>query len=290
MLKPSEIMKEIAKDPGYADRLLYPGRQLADFDANGLKVDVMSSGFPSLDKAMLLKRNRGELIIIAARPSKGKSALACQIASHVAQQGRVHMFSLEMDLDSIAARHVAAKMNRPLDWVQNGGATLEDVTRIKAEFGSLNYLIDDEAGLNIYQIVERAKAWHKRSPTSMILIDYVQIVDYDQKGVRALELAKVSHECAKLAKGLKIPVVMLSQLNRMSEVREDGKPALADLKESGSLEQDADVVLLIHPNKENRERVTFIMAKNRNGPTGEINMGFAPSQCRFIDFAGGELD
>jgi replicative DNA helicase len=282
MLKPSDLIKKLETDPGYAEKLLFPGRQLSDFDLKDLTIKVLPCGFPSLDKAMVFKQDRGELIVIGARPSMGKSGLGFQIGTNIAKSGKVHIFSLEMDHESVAARQMSAVMNRPLDWVQKGGADSPLGLTAKETLKGINCIIDDTSGLNVNQIIERVKVQNKKSRTSLVLIDYLQLIDMDGEN-RALAVGKVSYALKALAKELRIPVVALSQLNRQSEFREGGRPQLSDLKESGSIEQDADVVLLIHRLHTDREKATIIIAKNRNGPTCDIPMKFAPSQCRFLD-------
>ncbi len=276
-------MIRLKEDPTYIDTLLYHGKQISEFNPSNLKVEVTSSGFPSLDMYKLLKKNRSELIIIGARPSQGKSGLGFQIATNVAEYGKSHIFSLEMDHESIVARQASISLNKPLDYIQNGMAGAIELGSIKDKLRALNCIIDDRAGLNIQQICDAARMEYKRSKTDLIVVDFIQIVDYDRKGNRAIELAAISGGLKNLAKELRIPVIALSQLNRNSENREDGTPQLSDLKESGSLEQDADVVLLIHRTKDTPGTAKIIVAKNRNGPTGEIEMQFAMGQCRFID-------
>jgi replicative DNA helicase len=278
----AQIMNKIKADPGYADKLLYPGRQLSDFDLKDLAIDVMPSGFKSFDDAMILKRDRGELIIIGARPSKGKSGLGFQIGTSVAKHEKVHAFSLEMDHDSIAARQMSMIMNRPLDWIQKGGANSAAGVAARESLKSLNFVIDDTPGLNVHQIIDRAKMQNKKSKTGLIIVDYLQLIDVEGEN-RAIAVGKVSYALKGLAKELRVPVLALCQLNRQSEFREGGRPQLSDLKESGSIEQDADVVMLIHRLDTDYENATVIVAKNRNGPTLDIPMKFASAQCRFID-------
>lgn len=290
MSKVSEIMKKLKEDPSFATTYECPGRQLADFDISKLKIDVMPSGFPSIDEKMIFKRNRGELILLGARPGIGKSGFGFQIATNIARHEKVHVFSIEMDHESVAARQLAIVMNRPLDFIQQGGAETDQGAAARTELTHLNFVIDDRAGLNVYQICEAARQHNKKSRTSLIVIDYLQIVSTDKNENRAQAIAKISWELKSLAKELRIPVLALAQLNRQSEFREGGRPMLSDLKESGSLEQDADVVLLIHRPEDTQTTATIIVAKNRNGPTGDISMNFAPAQCRFIDNQGGRLD
>jgi replicative DNA helicase len=276
----AELMAICRENP---EKLIYPGKQISDFDQNALEIETIPSGFPSLDMYKLLKRNRGELIIIGARPSQGKSGLGFQIATSVAERGKSHIFSLEMDHESIVARQASIELNKPLDYLQSGLARPEELNSVKARLERLNCIVDDDPGLNVHQICDRARMQYKRSKTDLVVIDFIQIVDYDRKGNRAIELAAISMALKNLAKELRIPVIALSQLNRNSEHREDGTPQLSDLKESGSLEQDADVVLLIHRTKDSPALAKIIIAKNRNGPTGEVDMQFAAGQARFVD-------
>src|SRR5271165_545172 len=133
-----KLMNQIKADPGFTEKLLYPGKQLADFDLKDLTIDVMPSGFKSLDDAMILKRGRGELVILGARPSMGKSGLGFQIGTNVARTEKVHIFSLEMDHDSGAARQMSVAMNRPLDWIQKGGANSPMGIEARESLKSLN--------------------------------------------------------------------------------------------------------------------------------------------------------
>src|ERR1035438_9737270 len=122
MSNTGKLMNAIKEDPGMIDQLLYPGKQLADMDLKKLRVHTMSSGFAGLDDKKIFKRGRGELIILGARPSMGKSGLGFQIAMNIAKNEKTHIFSLEMDHESVLARQIAHRMNKPLDYIQNGGA------------------------------------------------------------------------------------------------------------------------------------------------------------------------
>jgi len=278
-----ELMKAIKEDPKVAERLLYPGKQLHEGDIDDIVTEVIPSGFQGLDKFKILKYGKSELIILGARPSQGKSALGFQIATSIAAHGQVHIFSLEMDHESIKARQVAIEANRPLDYVLSQRFPADEKRRIQAGLERLNCIIDDRPGLNVYQICDAARMHHKRSKTDLIVIDYAQIITFDPGTNRALELASAAKILKELAKELRVPIVLLSQLNRNSEYREDNTPQLSDLKESGGLEESADVVLLIHRPKDTPSSAKIIVAKNRNGPTGEVEMYFAAGQCRFMD-------
>lgn len=288
--KIAQTINQIKENPSIIDSLLCPGKQLADFDRSKLRIETLPTGFPTLDKYKILKRGRGELVLIGARPSMGKSALAFQIATNVARTEKVHIFSIEMDHESVAARQMAHIMGESLDYIQMGGAERPEGAKAQDQLAQCDIVIDDRAGLNVYQLCDAARMQHKKSPTSLIVIDYIQIINAEQNENRAQAVAKISWELKSLAKELRIPILALSQLNRQSEFREGGRPQLGDLKESGSLEQDADVVCLIHRAEDLPGKASVIVAKNRNGATGEAVLVFAPAQCRFIDESGSELD
>ena len=288
MTNTSQLINKAKEDPTVLEQLLYPGKQISDYNTDDLKVEVLPTGFASLDKYMVLKRNRGELVFIGARPSMGKSALLFQMAMNVARYGKAHTFSLEDSHEAIVTRQTAILSNISMDVIQLGMApkhVLEGAKRSMAEF---NCVLDTEGGLNVYQICERARMQHKKSALHALFIDYIQIIRSDRKISRAEDVAVISSELKALAKELRIPVVVSSQLNRNADQRESKKPQLSDLKESGSLEQDADVVLLIH--REGRD-AEVIIAKNKNGPTGSILMEYNGAQTKFIDLGiKGELD
>jgi replicative DNA helicase len=279
----SSLFQQLTENPGMIDQVLYPGKQISDFDPNNLQVEVLPSGFNSFDKNFVLKKNRGELILIGARPSHGKSALLFQMAYNVAQYGKSHVFSLEMDHDSVVTRQIAAVINRPIDAVQRG-LHPETIMKAQIELKKLNMHVDDRSGITVEEICYSARQENKRSRTDAIFIDYIQIIPTEKGHSRANELANVSAQLKALGKELRVPIIVASQLNRNNESREDKTPQLSDLKESGALEQDADVVILLHRDTKNSAaEAKVIIAKNRNGPTSEITMEYAPAQTRFLD-------
>ncbi len=262
------LIKKVKENPSFGDTLLYPGKQLADFDMSKLKMIITPSGFPSLDELKFLKEDRGELIIIGARPGQGKSGLGFQIGTNIAKFGKTHIFSLEMGHESVLCRQVAITMNKPLDYIQSGTAKSEELQVAKESLMSINCIVDDRSGLNIYQICDAARMQNKKHKTDLIVVDYIQIVATDTSDYsRASAVGKISSALKELSKELNIPIIALSQLNRNSENREDGIPQMSDLKESGQIEQDADVILLIHRPKEIPTTAKIIVA----------------GQCRFID-------
>lgn len=270
------------------DQALYPGKQLKDFNPEDLTVKVIPSGFPSFDANLVLKENRGELILIGARPSHGKSAMLFQMASNISKNGKAHIFSLEMDYSSIVSRQIASIINRPLDAIQMGLHPTE-IARAKVEFKKLNCHIDDRSSLTVEEICYSARMENKRSKTSAIFVDYVQIIKTEKGHNRANEVALISAQLKALAKELTIPVIVASQLNRNNELREIKTPQLSDLKESGALEQDADVVILLYRDKASPQEASVSIAKNRNGPTAELHMEYAPAQTKFIDLGQNDI-
>ena len=297
-MKTGDLINKLKSDPGFADTLLYPGKQLGDFDVSRLQTGTLPSGFSSLDNMKVLKQDTGELVVIGARPGQGKSGLGFQLAVNIAHTGKAHVFSLEMSHEAVAARQMSIVMNWPLDAIQSGRRSPEDLIKAQQALKKINCVVDDRPGLNVYQICDAARMQNKKHKTDLIVIDYIQIIATDGSDYsRAVAVGKITAELKALAKELRIPVIALSQLNRGSEVRDiktgatkQAVPDMSQLKESGSIEQDADVVLLIHRTKDAPSTAKIIVAKNRNGPTGEITMQFAPAQCRFIDTYGGELD
>ncbi len=284
----SEIFDQLSSGELTIEQALYPGRQLSDFDPQGLTIQTIDSGFESFNKHKVLKKNRGELILIGARPSHGKSALLFQIATNIAKLGKAHVFSLEMDHESVATRQISALINQPIDAVQMG-LRPHLIESAKLELSKLNFHIDDRSGLTVEEICYAARMENKRSKTDAIFIDYIQIIHTKAGHSRANEVAQVSSQLKELSRELRIPVVVASQLNRNNEMREDKTPMLSDLKESGSLEQDADVVILLYRSANSQGEAKVNIAKNRSGPTQTFTMGYAPAQTRFFESGGDDI-
>lgn len=255
----------------------------------------LPTGFRDLDD-MTSGLQPANLVIIAARPGIGKSSLATNIARNVAVTGRsVALFSLEMSRQEIGMRLLCAEARVPWDRIRNRRVVAEDWSRVVQAAEILHdapLSIVDAGNVNIVDIRAKARRMRSRSPgLDLIIVDYLQLMTSAtarRPDNRQQEVAEISRSLKLLAKELHIPVVALSQLNRNPEARADKRPQLSDLRESGSLEQDSDVVMFIHrddadPAKKNL--ADLIIAKHRNGPTGVVPLQFEPSLTQFRNAA-----
>jgi replicative DNA helicase len=289
-----ELFERLKADPSLMDNLLEGGgRQLGDVNLDKLSIKVMPSGFPSLDTGyMLLKDSESEVIIVSGRPSSGKSAFMFQLALSVSQTMPVHVFSLEMSQESIVRRLMSQMLQVPISNIQNGWVDRDLLeTARKKLLNDYKYYIDDDGGLSIAEIMDRAITKARKFKTQMVVIDYLQIIGREKDHSADAEIGRITSSLKKLAKQLKCTVVVGCQLNRQCETRgsQTGnyQPLLSDLRESGNIEQDADIVLAIH----REERYTklrpgeadVIILKNRNGAVGTVAMKYIASQTSFID-------
>jgi replicative DNA helicase len=260
----------------------------------------LPTGFRDLDD-LTSGLQSGNLVVIAARPGVGKSSLAMNIARNVSIAGEpVAVFSLEMSRHEIGMRLLCAEARVPWDRIRNKRVGPDDWTRIVAAAGQLHEAplhIVDAGNVNIVDIRAKARRLKTgRQGLSMIIVDYLQLMT--SPGVRRLdnrqqEVAEISRSLKLLAKELRIPVVALSQLNRNPEARADKRPQLSDLRESGAIEQDSDVVMFIHRDDldpEKKREAELILAKHRNGPTGSIRLSFEPSLTQFRNAARGQTE
>jgi replicative DNA helicase len=260
----------------------------------------LPTGFRDLDD-LTSGLQPGNLVIIAARPGIGKSSLAMNIARNVAVQHEpVAMFSLEMSRYEIGMRLLCAEARVPWDRIRNKRVGPDDWTRVVSAGETLHdapLSIVDAGNVNIVDI--RAKARRLKTSKqglSLIIVDYLQLMtspNTRRQDNRQQEVAEISRSLKLLAKELKVPILALSQLNRNPEARADKRPQLSDLRESGSLEQDSDVVMFIHRDDldpEKKREAELIMAKHRNGPTGSIRLSFEPSLTQFRNAARTQSD
>lgn len=267
----------------------------------------LATGFTDLDR-MTTGMNPGEMIVIAARPSVGKTSLAMNIAEHVALEVRqpVGVFSLEMTAEQLVMRMLCSRARVNMQQVRSGFLSEADFRKLTLVAGQLSgspIYIDDTPGLSILQLRAKARRMHQQHQIKLFVIDYLQLLHSTaprSKENRQQEIADISNGIKALAKELSVPIIVLSQLNREMEKRE-GKPRLSDLRESGSIEQDADVVGLLYradpanPHKaanpdgddsgdaEQAEgmAVNLFIAKQRNGPVGDVHLTFLKAFTRF---------
>jgi len=259
----------------------------------------LPSGFRDLDD-LTSGLQPGNLVIIAARPGIGKSSLATNIARNVAVDGKsVALFSLEMSRFEIGMRLLCTEAKVPWDRIRNKRVGPNDWTNVVHAAEILHDAplhIVDSGNVNIVDIRAKARRMRTgRSGLDLIIVDYMQLMtspNARRPDNRQQEVAEISRSLKLLAKELRIPVVALSQLNRNPESRADKRPQLSDLRESGSIEQDSDVVIFIHRDDgdvEKKREAELIIAKHRNGPTGSIKLNFEPSLTQFRTAARGDV-
>lgn len=239
----------------------------------------LSTGFNNLDKK-INGLQRQNLVVIAGRPSMGKTALAINIANHVGETRPVLVFSMEMSSMEIVTRSVAQHSKVPLDRLLSGNINDEQWDSVGKGVSHISYskiILDESPSMLMQQIRARARRVKQQQPDlAVIIVDYLQLMSGDNKIHRAQQISDITRGLKSLAKELDIPVVALSQLNRDVDKRDDKHPRLSDLRESGSIEQDADVILFIYRDvvydeKTKHKKVAeVIVGKQRNGPTGTV--------------------
>ena len=256
----------------------------------------LPSGFYELDD-MLCGFNAGELTVVAARPAMGKTAMMLNLMDHAAthrpdwmdHDPTVLFFSLEMGKLSIVQRMLCSRARVDAHKLRTGKIPREDYAELARAAGELQQtriFIDDSPGLSVMSIRSRARRLKHNQGLDMIVVDYLQLVSAKAES-RQHEIGVISRSLKELARELEVPVIAISQLSRAVESREDKRPQLSDLRESGSIEQDADVVLMLYREEyyratdENRGRAELICAKQRNGPTGAVPLQFFGSILRF---------
>ncbi|WP_297238681.1 replicative DNA helicase [uncultured Faecalicoccus sp.] len=246
---------------------------------------------------------RGDLIILAARPAMGKSALALNFANEVAKlnEGAVAIFSLEMPADSLMKRLLSSESQVPANKLRDGKLTDAEMSRLNfsgSQLGERNIFIDDTSSIKVSQIFSKCrKLKTEYDKLSLVVIDYLQLITGTRSDSRQQEVSDISRNLKILAKELDCPVIALSQLARKVEERNDHEPQLSDLRESGSIEQDADIVMFIYredyykKDQEGEQKqddpsiVDLSLAKHRNGSTGKIKLVFEKNISRFTNFS-----
>ena len=259
-------------------------------------VTGVPSGFVDIDN-LTSGFQPAELIIIAARPSMGKTSFALNVAQHVGikTDRSVGLFSLEMSKEQLFMRMLTAEAEVDSHRFRGGFLSERDYGRLSTALGRLadaKVFIDDSAGLGVLEMRAKARRLKAEHGLDLLVIDYLQLMQGRGRFEnRTQELASISRALKALAKELNVPVLALSQLSRAPESRSDRRPQLSDLRESGALEQDADVVLFIFreeqydPTPENENLAELIIGKQRNGPTGTVRLAFLKQHTRFANLS-----
>ena len=257
-------------------------------------VSGITTGFADLD-AQTTGFQPTELVILAARPSMGKTAFVCNVAEAIAREENkgVLLFSLEQSNLELAERFLCITARVNGHDLRAGNLTAEQRDQLMMasdELARMPMFIDDKPGRTMAQVAALARRLHRRSPLGIIIIDYLQLIEPDDKGTpREQQIAGISRRLKFLAKELRVPVIALSQLNRGVELREDKRPRLADLRESGAIEQDADMVMFLHrPDAYDPEdrpgEAEIVVAKHRSGPTGIVRLTWRKEFMRFENY------
>ncbi len=268
---------------------------------NNSEYTGIPSGYTQFDK-LTSGLQDSDLIILAARPSMGKTAFVLNIARNVAvnENKLVAVFSLEMAKEQLSMRLLTSEARINSDRLKNGTIGEEDWARVADAAGTISeapIYIDDTPNITAMEIRAKARRLKMDHDLSLIVIDYLQLMRGPSMGDRRdLEIAEISRSLKALAKELKIPVVALSQLNRMLEQRADKRPLMSDLRESGAIEQDADIIAFIYrdevynkdENSPNKGKAELIVAKNRNGATGTAHLTFIGKYTRFENASIGD--
>jgi len=271
-------------------------QHLSDIKSNSGGLTGIASGYEVLDQ-MTSGFQKGDLIILAARPSMGKTALALNIGSHAAANGlNVGVFSLEMGGEQLTLRLLSAESNIAHHNIRNATITSDEWVELinaASRLSERKLFIDDTAGLDIMALRAKARKLKSQHGIDFLVIDYLQMLHSTKKHEnRHQEVSEISRALKALAKELQVPILALSQLSRAVDSRMDKRPMLSDLRESGAIEQDADVIMFLYrdivynPDTENPALAELIVGKQRNGPTGMVQLQFLRELTKFEDLEG----
>jgi replicative DNA helicase len=264
---------------------LHQGATLPGLPSQFYDLDALTGGF-----------QRSDLIIVAGRPSMGKTSFALGIARNIAESWPVAIFSLEMSKEQLAQRLLASEAEIESNYLRTGRIAANQWDRLSHALGILSELpiyIDDSANQTVMQMrseVRRLQA-EKQGKLGLVLIDYLQLMEGSGNDNRVQELSRITRSLKGLARELSVPVIALSQLSRSVETRSDKRPMMSDLRESGAIEQDSDLVIMLYrdeyykPDTPDRGIAEIIITKHRNGPTGIVKLLFKPEVTKFLNLA-----
>jgi replicative DNA helicase len=289
--------KEITPEQALEQTLL-PGKHISEIECD-LDVKPLQCGFYHLEENLYLRKNRPDLIIVAARSGVGKTAFAGQVALNVSKHSNVLFFSLEMTKEMLKERFVALETQKPLKRLVTLPKTVIDATNHTQS--KYNLFIDDTRGLTINELVARAKRHHEKKPLDLVVVDYLQIVNCNEKRTKAEEVLYVAGALKDLAIALRVPVLALAQSNRAIDGRgmyvdyksgeqkkaTNVRPLMSDLADSAGIEKWSDVIMFLYRQYlEDRTRpgeADCYILKNRNGATEDFTMEFSGEICKFFD-------
>lgn len=277
--------------------------KLADIYQNGGQSDGIMSGYKALD-AITNGFQPSDLILLAARPSVGKTALGLGFAANAAirEKKSVAFFSLEMSAEQLVLRIISSETDVNAMKLRRGAQSNAEWKKItflnsKLNEDNVKLFIDDTSGISTGDALSKLRRLKAKEGLDLVVIDYLQLMSatsMSKNANREQEISTISRDLKKMAKELNIPVIALSQLSRNPDKRGDGRPMLSDIRESGAIEQDADIVLMLYRKSnyddtyENQEETELIIAKHRNGETGSIKLSFIKDYAKYVDFRGEE--
>jgi replicative DNA helicase len=287
-----------SNDPMPFEQLLQGSMDEIDaISSRGGRLTGVPTGFLELDR-ITNGLHAGQMIVVAARPAIGKSTLGLDLirACSIKDRATSVIFSLEMSKSEIMMRLLSAEARVPLHHLRNGYMSDDDWTNLARRMGEVAdapIYIDDSANLTMMEIRSKARRLRHQRDVRLVVVDYMQLMTSGKRvESRQQEVSEFSRQLKLLAKELEVPVVAISQLNRGPEQRTDKRPLLSDLRESGSIEQDADIVVLLHredaydAESPRAGEADLILAKHRNGPTATVTVAFQGHYSRFVDMAG----
>jgi replicative DNA helicase len=262
--------------------------KLEELQKNPNLLRGVPSGLKTLDK-ILSGFQKEALVILAARPSVGKTSLALNMAQHAAisHNKNVAFFSLEMGISEITERMISSQAgieNWKIKHAQLDSEEMEKYSEAMGILNDLNFFIDDTPGISVLEMRTKLRRLTMKVPIDLVVVDYLQLCKSFVKESRVQQVSDISQGLKNLAREMKVPVIALSQLSRAVESRDDSRPQLSDLRDSGSIEQDADVVMFLsRPAKDNREEYLLSIAKHRAGATGDIPLFFKGAVTKFFE-------
>lgn len=296
----TKVVNSVTRDNGTVcnirDRIKDTVEKIKENAKKGSGITGLASGFPDLD-ALTQGFQSTDLIIVGARPAMGKTTLSYNFAENACLQSGVRgmFFSLEMPTEQILYRSFANLGGINQSRVKAGKMSQFEYAKFEEaikQVDKMDLVIDDQGGLSVHELKLRARKEHAKKPLQFILVDYLQLLKAPEAGInRTLEISIISSELKNLAKELEIPVIVLAQLNRSLENRADKRPIPSDLKESGAIEQDADIIMFVyrdevyHEDSPDKGIAEVIIGKHRGGPLGTVRLSFQGEFSRFSNIA-----